>query len=164
MSSLSCPVCLSVTSVSCDKTVEWMKMPLGTEVGLIPGHIVLDGNPATPRKGAQQPPPRILAHVYTCSQYHRVTEHSNRHKCGLHCYKKRSVCILASDSRCSCTARCDTEKGPCVMKCIRRLTFLTRPDFSPVSRFKAKFHYAIWSQTGSKLVADLQRAEIWPII
>ena len=22
-------------------------------------------------------------------------------------------------------------------------------------RFKAKFHYAIWSQTGSKLVADL---------
>jgi len=41
---------------------------------------------------------------------------------------------------------------------------------------KAKFHYAIWSQTGSKLVADrfeagsklvadLQRAEIiWPII
>ena len=29
---------------------------------------------------------------------------------------------------------------------------------------KAKFHYAIWLQTGPKLVADLQRAEIWPII
>jgi len=29
---------------------------------------------------------------------------------------------------------------------------------------KAKFHYAIWSQTGPKLVADLQRAAIWPII
>ena len=30
---------------------------------------------------------------------------------------------------------------------------------------KAKFHYAIWwSQTSSKLVADLQRAEIWPVI
>jgi len=29
---------------------------------------------------------------------------------------------------------------------------------------KAKFHCAIWSQTGSKLVADLQRAGIWPII
>jgi len=27
-----------------------------------------------------------------------------------------------------------------------------------------KFHYAIWLQTGAKLVADLQRAEIWPII
>jgi len=29
---------------------------------------------------------------------------------------------------------------------------------------KAKFHYAILSQTGPKLVADLQRAGIWPII
>ena len=29
---------------------------------------------------------------------------------------------------------------------------------------KAKFHYAIWSQTGPKLVADLQRAGIWPVI
>jgi len=26
-------------------------MPLGTEVGLGPGHIVLDGNPAPPKKG-----------------------------------------------------------------------------------------------------------------
>ena len=29
---------------------------------------------------------------------------------------------------------------------------------------KAKFHYTIWSQTGAKLVADLQRAGIWRII
>ena len=29
---------------------------------------------------------------------------------------------------------------------------------------KAKFHYAIWSQRSPKLVADLQRAGIWPII
>jgi len=29
---------------------------------------------------------------------------------------------------------------------------------------KAKFHYAIWLEAGSKPVADLQRAEIWPII
>jgi len=29
---------------------------------------------------------------------------------------------------------------------------------------KAKFHYATWSQTGPKLVADLQRSGIWPII
>jgi len=29
---------------------------------------------------------------------------------------------------------------------------------------KAKFHYAIRFEAGSKLVADLQRAEIWPII
>jgi len=43
---LSCPVCLSVTSVYCGQTIEWIKMPLGTKVGLGPGHIVLDGDPA----------------------------------------------------------------------------------------------------------------------
>jgi len=31
-------------------------------------------------------------------------------------------------------------------------------------RSEAKSHYAIWSQTGPKLVADLQRAGIWHII
>jgi len=33
------------------------KWPPGTEVGLGAGHIVLDGDPAPPRKWAQQPPP-----------------------------------------------------------------------------------------------------------
>jgi len=33
----------------------WMKTPLGTEVDLSPGHIVLDEVPV-PAKGAQQPP------------------------------------------------------------------------------------------------------------
>jgi len=40
-----CPVCLfclSVTLVYCGQTVGWIKMPLGTKVGLGPGHIVLD--------------------------------------------------------------------------------------------------------------------------
>jgi len=32
-------------------------MPLGTEICLDPGDIVLDGDPAPPRKGAQQQPP-----------------------------------------------------------------------------------------------------------
>jgi len=32
-------------------------MPLGTEVGLGPGHIVLEGNPASPMERAQQPTP-----------------------------------------------------------------------------------------------------------
>ena len=31
-------------------------MPVGTEVGLGPGVIVLDGDPAPPRNGAGQPP------------------------------------------------------------------------------------------------------------
>jgi len=48
-----CPVCLSVTLVYCGQTVGWIRMPLGTEVGLGPGHIVLDKEPAPPPpKGA----------------------------------------------------------------------------------------------------------------
>jgi len=40
-------------------------MPFGTEVGLGPGHIVLDGDPATPTKGHNNP--QFLAPVY-CGQ------------------------------------------------------------------------------------------------
>jgi len=60
-----CPVCLSVTLVYCGHTVGWIKMKLGTEVGLGPGHIVLDGDPAPPEKDTAAPP--LLAHVY-CGQ------------------------------------------------------------------------------------------------
>jgi len=42
--------------VYCGETAGWIRMPLGTDVGLGPGDIVLDGNPAPPRKGVQQPP------------------------------------------------------------------------------------------------------------
>jgi len=37
---LSVLSCLSVTLVYCDQTVGWIKMKLGMEVGLGPGHIV----------------------------------------------------------------------------------------------------------------------------
>ena len=44
---LSClSVCLSVTLVYCGQTVGLIKMKLGTEVGLVPGNIVLDGDPS----------------------------------------------------------------------------------------------------------------------
>jgi len=42
--------------VYCGHTAGWIKMPLGTEVNLSPGDVVLDGVPAPPtsrRKGAQ---------------------------------------------------------------------------------------------------------------
>ena len=46
-------VCLSwlVTFVYCGHTVGWIRMPLGTEVGFGPGYIVLDGDPAPPKRG-----------------------------------------------------------------------------------------------------------------
>ena len=42
--------------VYCGQMAGWMKTPLGTEVDLSPCHIVLDGVPLAPAKGAQQPP------------------------------------------------------------------------------------------------------------
>ena len=41
--------------VCCDQMAGWIKMSLGTEVGLGPGDIVLDGDPAHPQKGAHSP-------------------------------------------------------------------------------------------------------------
>jgi len=53
---LVCPV-LSVTLEYCCQTVGWIKIKLGTEVGLGPVHIVLNGDlhppPQKKRKGAQ---------------------------------------------------------------------------------------------------------------
>jgi len=39
----------------------WIKMPLSAEAGLDPGNIVLDGDPAPPKKGHS---PQFSANVY----------------------------------------------------------------------------------------------------
>ena len=55
---LSCPsVCpvLSVTLVHCGQTVGRIKMKPGTQVGLGPGHIVLDGDAAPPLQRGTSP-------------------------------------------------------------------------------------------------------------
>jgi len=68
---LSCLPVLSVTLVTakrsngCGQTVGWIKMPLGTKVGLGSGDTVLDGDPAhhTERAtAAEQPPPHFSPH------------------------------------------------------------------------------------------------------
>jgi len=60
-----CLSCLSVTLVSCGQTVECIKMKLGVEVGLGPGHIVLDRDPASPPEKGNSP--QFSAHV-RCGQ------------------------------------------------------------------------------------------------
>ena len=50
-------VVLSVTLVYYGQAVGWIKMPLGTEVGLGPGHTVLNGDPAPPMETGTAPPP-----------------------------------------------------------------------------------------------------------
>jgi len=41
--------------VYCGQTARYITIPLGTEVGLGPGDIVLDGDPATPESGTAAP-------------------------------------------------------------------------------------------------------------
>ena len=51
--------------VYCAKRLDgWMKTPLGTEVDLGPGQIVLVRDPAPPPPKGAQHPPSFLAHVY----------------------------------------------------------------------------------------------------
>ena len=53
--------------VYCSHTAAWMKMPLGTEVGLGSGDIVLDGDPALSSPKWGRAPSQISVHVY-CGQ------------------------------------------------------------------------------------------------
>ena len=67
------------------QTAGWMKTPLGTEVDLGPGHIVLDGVPA-PANGAQQ---RLMCIVATVAHLRYCPPGSKRHRFGgskRHCY------------------------------------------------------------------------------
>jgi len=55
-------VSLSVTLVHCGQTVGRIKMKLGTQVGFVPGHIVLDGDPAPlPQRGTAPPTFRSIS-------------------------------------------------------------------------------------------------------
>ena len=65
LSVLSCLSCLSVTLVYYGETVGWITLKLGTEVVLGPGHIVLDGDPATPNQRGTFPQFSVLV---SCGQ------------------------------------------------------------------------------------------------
>jgi len=52
--------------VPCGQTAGWIKVPLGAEIELGIGQIVLHGDPVPHPKGAQQPP-RFSVHV-SCGQ------------------------------------------------------------------------------------------------
>jgi len=49
--------------VRCGQTALWTKMPLGVEIGLGPGDIVLDGDPAPPPQKGETADPQFSAHV-----------------------------------------------------------------------------------------------------
>jgi len=62
-----CLSCLSATLVHCGQTVGLMKMPLGTELGLVLSDIVLDEGPAPPSTERGTAAPHFSAHIY-CGQ------------------------------------------------------------------------------------------------
>ena len=49
--------------VCCGETARWIKMPLGTEVGVGQGDIVLDGDAASPKRGHSTPTFRPMSVV-----------------------------------------------------------------------------------------------------
>jgi len=65
-----CLSVLSVTLVYCGRMVGRNKMKLGMQVGLGPGHIVLDGTRSPSPKGAQ--PPQFLAHICCVPMARRI--------------------------------------------------------------------------------------------
>ena len=91
-----CLSCLSVTLVYCGQTVGWIKMKLGTVVGLGPGHIVLDGIQLPPERGTAAP--HFSAHVY-CSQ---TVAHLS------YC---RALVFLTSASCLTIIERCSAKRG-----------------------------------------------------
>ena len=62
---MTCLSVVSVTLVYCGQTGEWIKMKLRMEVGLGCGHVMLDGDPATPAPKGHSP--QFSAHV-CCGQ------------------------------------------------------------------------------------------------
>jgi len=72
--------------VHCGQTAGWIKTALGTEVGLGPCHIVLDGDPAPlPQKWAEPPNYRaisIVAKQLYVSGYHLVRTTEVGHSLG----------------------------------------------------------------------------------
>jgi len=56
---------LFLAHVYCDQTSGWMKTPLGTEVDLGPGHVVLDWVPAVHEMGTAAPCFRPVSIVTT---------------------------------------------------------------------------------------------------
>ena len=69
---LSCVVC-NVGALG--QTVGWVKMPLGTEVGLGPGDIVLDEAPSFPLKRGTAPTFRPMSIVAKWSPTSATAEH-----------------------------------------------------------------------------------------
>jgi len=83
-----CLSVLSVTLVHCGQIVGWIKMKLGVEVGLSPGHVALDGDPAPSSQRGHSPPicgPCLLWPNGWMQQY--ATSYGGRPRTRRHCVR-----------------------------------------------------------------------------
>jgi len=96
-----CLSCLYVTLVYCGQTVGWSKVPLGTEVGIDPGHIVLMGTQLPHGKGHSSPNFAVYGRKEACVRkprgpcllwpndwiYQDTTGYRDRPRSGRHCIR-----------------------------------------------------------------------------
>ena len=101
----------------------------------------------------QNPIQRTVRSVHMCALHCAQLLHTILHRTDLIIFPLTLQIVLPAPSPYHKTSNISITK--ITHNCLNTATF---------SLVKAKFHYAVWSQTGPKLVADLQRAEIWPII
>jgi len=119
--------------VYCGQAAGWMKTPLGTEVDLGPGHVVLNGVPA-PAKGAHQPPlfrPCLLWPRSPISATAELLLAVLVVRCS-HCRPYKAVTFLIVDTRVCCVrSEFKTRHRACLWKvylsarlssCVRPLT------------------------------------------
>jgi len=67
--------------VSCGQTAGWIKMPLGRELGLNPGDIVLDGDPLPPpERGTAASHAHFSTHVYCGYTWYGGRPRPRRHR------------------------------------------------------------------------------------
>jgi len=71
----------------CDQIAAWIKMPLGTGVGIGPCHIVLDGNPAPSKRGTAAPNFRPMSVVAKRLGGSRSTWYGGRSRPWSHCVR-----------------------------------------------------------------------------
>jgi len=87
---LSVCLVLSVTLVYCGQTVGWITMKLGMQVGLGPGHIVVDWDPAPPSPKRALPPSfRPISVVAKWMDVWRRPWYGSRPRPRPHCVKER---------------------------------------------------------------------------
>jgi len=96
--------CLSVTLVYCGQTVGCITMTLGMQVGLDPGHIVLDEDPAPPQRGTTSTNFRPTSIVAKRSPISATAE-------------LLSVIVSKRDRLLSLSASCGVNNGGCDRRC-----------------------------------------------